>query len=198
MAGSPYAIIASGAVGIGSCQLHDHLCQRQPDRHPGGVDDHRQQHDEDLRADRDLAGTAFTTTGLVNSDTVSSVSETSTARWRQRLWRDRRMRSSSPAVGSGLANYTITYANGNLTVTPAPLTITANSTTQDVRADGDIRRYRFTDDGLVNSDSVSSVSETSTGAAATAVVAGSPYAIIAPARSARAWPTTRSPTSTAA
>src|SRR5207237_1627040 len=33
----------------------------------------------------------------------------------------------SAAVGSGLGNYNITYANGTLTVTGATLTITANS-----------------------------------------------------------------------
>ena len=34
------------------------------------------------------------------------------------------------AVGSGLGNYTISYVNGSLTVNPAPLTITAKSTTK--------------------------------------------------------------------
>ncbi len=52
MAGSPYAIIASSAVGSGLCQLHDHLRQRQPDGDAGSADDHGRQHDQDLRADR--------------------------------------------------------------------------------------------------------------------------------------------------
>ncbi len=33
----------------------------------------------------------------------------------------------SAATGTGLGNYTITYANGTLTVNPAALTITANN-----------------------------------------------------------------------
>ncbi len=37
VAGSPYAIIASGAVGSGLTQLHDHLRQRQPDGQPGAA-----------------------------------------------------------------------------------------------------------------------------------------------------------------
>ena len=42
--------------------------------------------------------------------------------------------TASAAVGTGLANYTITYANGSLTVNPAPLTITANQ--RDARPTG--------------------------------------------------------------
>lgn len=38
----------------------------------------------------------------------------------------------SAATGTGLANYTIGYINGSMTVTPAPVTITANSQTRDV------------------------------------------------------------------
>ena len=75
--GSPYAIIAPGDR-LGPDQLHDHLCQRHPDGDPGGVDDHCQHATQDLRQTATFAGTAFTTTGLVNSDTVSSVTETST------------------------------------------------------------------------------------------------------------------------
>ena len=34
------------------------------------------------------------------------------------------------AVGTGLANYVISYLQGSLTVNPAPLTITAESTSK--------------------------------------------------------------------
>ena len=92
----------------------------------------------------------------------------------------RRTRSSRPvAVGSGLGNYTISYVNGSLTVNPAPLDDHRRQHDQDLRADGDVRRHWFTTSGLLNSDSVSSVSLSSTGAAATATVNGSPYAIVA-------------------
>ena len=54
VSGSPYAIVASAAVGSGLSELHDQLRQRQPDGQPGAADDHRQQHDQDLRADGDV------------------------------------------------------------------------------------------------------------------------------------------------
>jgi len=38
------------------------------------------------------------------------------------------------ATGTGLANYTIGYVNGSLTITPAPLTITANHASRPVNA----------------------------------------------------------------
>ena len=78
-----------------------------------------------------LASTAFTTSGLVNSDSVSSVSESSTGAVATAVV------AGSPyaiivsgAAGSGLATNTISYVNGSLTVNPAPLTITANSVTK--------------------------------------------------------------------
>ena len=82
------------------------------------------------------------------------------------------------ASGQTSTNYTITYVAGNLTVTPAPLTITGDSTTKTYGQTVTLAATEFTTSGLVNSDSVASVSLSSTGAAATAVVAGSPYAII--------------------
>jgi hypothetical protein len=36
----------------------------------------------------------------------------------------------SAATGTGLGNYTITYVNGSLAITPAALTVTANNTTK--------------------------------------------------------------------
>ena len=64
-----------------------------------------------------LAGTEFTTSGLLNSDTVTAVTLTSSGAAATATV------ASSPysivpsaAVGAGLANYTIAYANGALTV----------------------------------------------------------------------------------
>ncbi len=64
-----------------------------------------------------LSGTAFTSSGLVNGDAVSSVTLTSSG-----------AAASAPigtypivpsaAVGTGLSNYNITYVNGTLTVSP--------------------------------------------------------------------------------
>jgi len=75
-----------------------------------------------------FAATAFTTSGLVNGDTVTGVTLTSAATEASAGV------SGSPypiipsaAGGTGLGNYTITYAAGTFTVNPAPLTITANN-----------------------------------------------------------------------
>ncbi len=83
------------------------------------------------------------------------------------------------ASGLSSSNYTITYVAGNLTVTPAALTITANSTTKTYGQVLTFAGNEFTTIGLINGDTVAGVSLSSTGATATAPVAGSPYAIIA-------------------
>ncbi|MGC8641115.1 MAG: FG-GAP-like repeat-containing protein [Isosphaeraceae bacterium] len=75
-----------------------------------------------------FTGLEFSTSGLVNGDSVTSVSLTSTGSAAGASV------AGSPyaivptaAVGSGLSNYTIVYANGQLTVNPAALAITANA-----------------------------------------------------------------------
>jgi filamentous hemagglutinin family protein len=128
------------------------------------------------------AGTAFTQTGLVNSDTVTSVVETSTGSV-----------ATAPVVGSpypivitpGSAtgsftpnNYVITYVDGNLAVTPAPLTLTANDASKAYGTAFTPAGTAFTQTGLVNSDTVTSVVVTTAGSPATASVAGSPYPIV--------------------
>jgi hypothetical protein len=81
-------------------------------------------------------------------------------------------------VGSGLSNYTISYANGNLTVRAAALVITANSASKTYGRTITFAGTAFTETGLVNSDTVTSVTPTSAGAGASAKVTGSPYAIV--------------------
>jgi hypothetical protein len=124
--------------------------------------------------------TAFTTAGLVNGDTVGSVTETSTGSV-----------ATAPVAGSPYAivpsnavggsfvpaNYTIGYVNGVLTVTPALLTVTANDASKPYGQTSSLAPTAFTATGLVNGDTVVSVTETSPGTVATAPVAGSPYAI---------------------
>jgi hypothetical protein len=84
----------------------------------------------------------------------------------------------SNAVGARVGNYTITYVNGGLTVNTKPLTITADSRSKVYGATATFAGTEFTVAGLVNADSVTSVTLASPGAAATATVAGSPYAIV--------------------
>src|SRR5206468_1640511 len=89
--------------------------------------------------------------------------------------------SVGAADGTGLANYDITYVAGSLTVNQKALTITALNQAKDWKSvfsfDTTSPSTHFTVAGLVNDDAVDSVSLSSSGAAASATVAGSPYAI---------------------
>ena len=82
------------------------------------------------------------------------------------------------AVGTGLENYVISYLQGSLTVNPAPLMITADNSSKTYGQTVTLAGTEFTDSGLVNGDTITGVTLSSTGAAATATVAGSPYGII--------------------
>ena len=102
----------------------------------------------------------------------------------------------SAAMGSGLANYIITYVNGTFAVDPAPLTITAvNEGKTYGTTFTPVGSTQFTTSGLVNSDGVASVTLTSTGYASNATVAapGPNYAITPALRLAMARATTPSP-----
>jgi hypothetical protein len=86
--------------------------------------------------------------------------------------------SASLSPTAVLSNYTITSSTANFTITPKTLTITANSTSKTYGQIVTFAGTEFSTGGLVNGDSVSSVSLASAGAAATASVAGSPYSIV--------------------
>ncbi|MDD5335186.1 MAG: MBG domain-containing protein [Rhodoferax sp.] len=121
---------------------------------------------------------AFTTAGLVNGETIGSVSETSpgAAATAAVAGSPYVITPSGATGGSFLAtNYTIGYANGALTVAPAALTVTASNVAKSYGQTPTLSA--FTAAGLVNGETVGSVTETSPGAAATAAVAGSPYVI---------------------
>jgi hypothetical protein len=77
-----------------------------------------------------------------------------------------------------LANYTVVTHNGNLTVTPAALTITAGNQTKTYGRTLTLGTTDFTASGLLNTDSVTGVTLTSAGASASASVAKSPYNIV--------------------
>ena len=120
-----------------------------------------------------FTGTEFTESGLVNGDTITGVTLSSagaaaTAAGRGIAVCDCAERRS----GTGLGNYTISYLQGSLTVNPAPLTITAGEHEQDVRPDGGVHGTEFTESGLVNGDTVTGVTSSSAGAAATAPCRG--------------------------
>ena len=75
------------------------------------------------------------------------------------------------------SNYTISDVNGTLIVNPATLTITANNSSKTYGQTVTFVGTEFTTSGLVNGDTVTAVTLNSPGAAASAAVPGSPYAI---------------------
>ncbi|WP_042700660.1 MBG domain-containing protein, partial [Azospirillum sp. B506] len=111
--------------------------------------------------------TAFTATGLKNSDSVTGVSLSSSGTAAIAGVGSYNIAAAS-AQGSGLSNYTITYADGTLTVDPAALTVTADAARKTYGDSASLTGFTAT--GLKNSDSVTGVSLSSSGTAATAGV----------------------------
>ena len=118
-------------------------------------------------------GTEFTATGLVNADTVTSVTLTSAGSAATAAVGTYPI-TPSVAVGTGLTNYNVVYANGTLTVTGAPLTITAANGTKTYGQLFTFEVPGFTASGLLNADTVTSVTPTSVGQPTTAVVGSYP------------------------
>jgi len=125
--------------------------------------------------------TGFTATGLATGETIGSVTVaygTGSAAT-DPAGTDANQVTVSAATGGTFnpANYTITYNTGTITVTKAPLTITANNQTKAYGTTFTFAGTEFTTSGLLNSDAVTSCTLTSAGSAAGATVAGGPYAI---------------------
>ena len=87
------------------------------------------------------------------------------------------MRSQSAVGTLSATNYSFSFVNGTLTVSAAPLTITPTSESKSYGATYSLTA--FSTSGLQNSDSVTGVTLTSSGTAATATVGS--YAITASA-----------------
>src|SRR5439155_284474 len=186
VAGSPYAIVASNAVGTG-------LSNYNISYHDASVGLTVNAIALDITADNQSKnyGVTFTFTGsefstgtgqLKNTDSVTSVSLTSAGAAATAGVAGRRYSVlASNAVGTGLSNYNISYhdASVGLTVNAIALDITADNQSKNYGATFTFTGTEFTTvmGQLKNSDSVTSVTLTSAGAAATANVAGSPYAI---------------------
>ena len=96
-------------------------------------------------------GTEFTTSGLTGSDAVSAVTLASSA-----VNSAADVNGSpytiipSTASGTGLGNYTISYANGSFTVTKASLTISADNKTRAYNSVNPALTYTIT--GFANSE----------------------------------------------
>ncbi len=184
VAGSPYDILINGATGTGLDNYDIHYANGALTVNPKTLtitaDDQSKTYGDTLT----LGTTAFTTAGLVGSDTVTSVTLTSAgAAAGATVAGSPYAIVASAASGSGLGNYTIGYVDGALTVNPKTLTITADDQSKTYGDTLTLGTTAFTTAGLVGSDTVTSVTLTSAGAAAGATVAGSPYAIVASAAS---------------
>jgi MBG domain (YGX type)/Bacterial Ig-like domain (group 3)/YDG domain len=182
--GPTYAITASNALGsgLGNYMITYHngtmtLSQR-------GLDITAKNQTKQYGDTFTFAGTEFTTGlgQLVNSNNVTSVTLTSAGAAATATYTTPGPNYDivpSAAVGSGLGNYIITYHNGTMTLSQAALTITAKNESktygQTFTPDG---TTQFMTSGLVNSDSVTSVTLMSSGYVNTAPVSGSSYDIV--------------------
>ncbi|MDO9570753.1 MAG: MBG domain-containing protein [Hydrogenophaga sp.] len=128
-----------------------------------------------------FAGTEFTSTGLVNADTIGSATLVSAgAPAAAHVAGSPYPVVPSDATGGSFnpANYTISYVNGAMVITPAPLVVTANNQTKPYGTAFPFTGTEFTSSGLVNADTIGSATLVSAGTPATAPVAGSPYPIV--------------------
>ena len=104
-------------------------------------------------------GTNGSGSGLVNGDSISSVTNTiaGTAIATANAGTTHAITSSDPVFGSGSAgNYAITYANGTLTIAKAHLTVTANNQTRYYGEDNQPLTETIT--GYVNGEDATSAS----------------------------------------
>src|SRR4029078_5083775 len=106
-------------------------------------------------------GTEFSSVGLRNSDAVSGVTLTSAgALATAGVAGSPYAIVASNATGTGLANYTISYLPGALSVTPATLALTALNQSKVYGNTFSFNGTEFSSLGLRNSDAVSSVTLT--------------------------------------
>ncbi|MDO5312320.1 MAG: MBG domain-containing protein, partial [bacterium] len=134
----------------------------------------------------DFTGTEFTLTSgtLAAGDAVDSVTLASDGAPAAAPWREGGYPiTASAAQGTGLANYEIAYADGTLSVTKRPLTITANDASKVYGEAVDFTGTEFTltSGTLAAGDAVDSVTLASDGAAATAAYRAEGYPITASA-----------------
>ncbi|HXI70040.1 MAG TPA: MBG domain-containing protein [Verrucomicrobiae bacterium] len=126
--------------------------------------------------------TAFTPTGLKNGETVGSVTLTYDTGGLLTDSAAGSISTISPSAATGgsfgAANYNITYTAGTLTVTTAPLTITADAQSKSYGTTLTLGagQTAFTSAGLQNGETVGSVTLTSSGAVNTAPVGS--YSIV--------------------
>jgi len=186
VAGSPYAITASAATG-GTFTPANYTISYVNGAltvNPASLTVTANSQSKTYGQAISFAGTEFTTSALQNAETVGSATLTSSgAAATAHVTGSPYAITASAATGGTFtpSDYSITYVNGNLTVNPAVLTVTANNQVKTYGQTFTFTGTEFTPTGLQNSETVGSVTLASSGAAATAHVAGSPYAITASA-----------------
>ncbi|MEX0286839.1 MAG: MBG domain-containing protein, partial [Paracoccaceae bacterium] len=111
-----------------------------------------------------FVGTEFTTSGLLGTDSVDSVTLSSSGEAQFANVGTYATTATNP-VGTGLSNYTISIVDGSLSVTPAPLTITADALSRIYGYTFAFAGTEFTTSGLLGTDSVDSVTLSSSGEA---------------------------------
>jgi hypothetical protein len=165
-------------LGRAGDQLQIHLRAWQRDHRPGVSDDHGFEPVGDLRrSDSDDHG-GFSAFKASDTLTVLTTQPTCTTAYTTTSNAGSLPAASCP--GAVATNYSFTYVAGAVTVKPASLTITASNRTKNFGQTVTFVGTEFTSSGLLNSDKVTSVTLSSTGAAATATVTspGPTYPIV--------------------
>jgi hypothetical protein len=182
VAGGPYSIVASSPIGSGLSNYNPSFVSGTLTVNPATLMVTANNTSKTYGQTVTFTGAEFTTNGLQNGDTVTSVSLISAgAPATASVAGSPYMITPSAAVGTGLANYTITYPTGTLAVNSASLMITPNVATKTYGATVTFTGTEFTSSGLLNGDAVSKAMLTSSGTPGTATVVGSPYTIDASA-----------------
>nr|WP_121271883.1 MBG domain-containing protein [Pedobacter schmidteae] len=130
-----------------------------------------------------LANTDFTgsITGIQNSDNITLTRNSTGAPATPPAGSTYPIVATLSDPDSKLGNYTVSNLDGTLTVTQKALTITADNRTKTYGDAVTFSGTEFTAAGLINGNTITSVTLNSAGAAATATVAGSTYPIVATA-----------------
>ncbi|TCC89600.1 T9SS type B sorting domain-containing protein [Pedobacter hiemivivus] len=181
VAGSTYPIIASAPIGTGLdnyaiAYVNGALTVSQKALVVVNVD--RSKAYGDVLTNTDFTGSI---TGIQNGDNITLTRSSTGAVAAATSGSTYPIIATLADPDSKLSNYAVSNPNGTLTVTQKALTITANARTKTY---GDVVAFagtEFTPVGLINGNTVASVTLNSTGAAGTATVAGSTYPIVASA-----------------
>lgn len=126
VAGSPYAITPSAATGTGLTDYAITYVNGALTVNKAPLTVTASNQSKVYGTALTFAGTEFTTSGLLLTDTVTSATITSAGAAAAAAAGTYAI-TPSVAVGTGLANYNVTYANGTLTVGKPVITVTASS-----------------------------------------------------------------------